>query len=123
MLDLVKLSQMNKHVPQKHTGETDTFPDKINAKTMRKLKARRNHQQRVWFGLGMMGLIGWSVAVPTILGASVGLYLDKHYPHQPSWTLSLLVAGLCLGCFNAWHWVSKEEQAIHEEQQEDNKND
>jgi ATP synthase protein I len=61
-----------------------------------------------------MGLIGWSVALPTLLGAALGLWLDaRHSSH--SWTLSLLVAGLVLGCFNAWHWVFNEEKTIREE--------
>jgi predicted F0F1-ATPase subunit len=37
----------------------------------------------VWFGLGMMGLIGWSVAVPTLLGAALGLWLDSRHPRKP----------------------------------------
>ncbi len=66
----------------------------------------------------MMGLIGWSVAIPTVLGAVLGLWLDKRHMGQHSWTLSLLVAGLLLGCFNAWHWVAKEDRAMREEQEE-----
>ena len=77
----------------------------------------------MWFGLGMMGLIGWSVVVPTLLGAGLGLWLDHHYPGGRSWTLALLVAGLTLGCFNAWHWVSKEDQAMHEELDEKEQGD
>ena len=56
----------------------------------------------------MMGLIGWSVVVPTLLGAALGLWLDMRYPGTHSWTLALLVAGLVIGCLNAWHWVAKE---------------
>jgi ATP synthase protein I len=41
-----------------------TFAEQVGAKAVRKLKARRNPSQ-VWFGLGMMGLIGWSVVIPT----------------------------------------------------------
>ena len=67
----------------------------------------------------MMGLIGWSVAIPTVLGAALGLWLDKRHPGQHSWTLALLVAGLVLGCFNAWHWVAKEDKAMREEQEDD----
>ena len=33
-----------------------------------------------------------------------------------AWTLALLVAGLLIGCWNAWHWVAKEEKAMREEQ-------
>jgi ATP synthase protein I len=73
----------------------------------------------VWFGLGMMGLIGWSVVVPTLLGAALGLWLDKRHPGSHSWTLALLVAGLAIGCLNAWHWVAKEDKAMREEQEDD----
>lgn len=91
----------------------------VGAKAARKLKAQRNAPAGLWFGLGMMGLIGWSVAIPTLLGAAGGMWLDKHYPGGRSWTLALLVAGLVIGCFNAWHWVAKEEKAMREEQEDD----
>jgi len=66
----------------------------IGAKATRKLRAQRHVTRTVWFGLGMMGLIGWSVAIPTLLGALLGLWLDQRYPAGRSWTLALLVAGL-----------------------------
>ena len=91
----------------------------VGAKAARKLKARRNGAQGVWSGLGMMGLIGWSVAIPTLLGAALGLWLDRRYPGQHPWTLALLVAGLAIGCLNAWRWVAKEDQAMRDEQEGD----
>ncbi len=96
-----------------------TLADEIGGKAARKLKARRRGDSGVWFGLGMMGLVGWSVAVPTLLGAALGVWLDTHYPAPHSWTLSLLVVGLVLGCVNAWHWVAKEEKAMKDEQEDD----
>ena len=96
-----------------------TFAEQVGAKAARKMKARRS-RQGVWFGLGMMGLIGWSVVVPTLLGAALGIWLDKYHPGQHSWTLALLVAGLTVGCLNAWHWVAKEDAAMREEQEDHN---
>ncbi len=95
-----------------------TFHREIGAKVERKLKARRNPGQGIWFGLGMMGLIGWSVVVPTLLGAALGIWLDHRYAGSHSWTLALLVAGLTIGCLNAWHWMSKEDKAMREEQED-----
>ncbi|MEO5926455.1 MAG: AtpZ/AtpI family protein [Bryobacteraceae bacterium] len=89
------------------------FSRKVGAKAARKLLARGS-KQGVWFGLGMMGLIGWSVAVPTLLGAALGVWLDNRYPGSHSWTLTLLVIGLVIGCLNAWHWVEKEDKEIQE---------
>ncbi len=61
----------------------------------------------------MFGLIGWSVAGPTCLGALLGIWLDKHHSGGHSWTLALLVAGLCLGSLSGWHWVVKGDREIH----------
>ena len=100
--------------PAQPRDNEPTFAEQVGAKAARKLHARRNAAQGVWFGLGMMGLIGWSVVVPTLLGAAVGFWLDKHHPGRHAWTLALLVAGLVIGCLNAWHWVAKEERAMRE---------
>lgn len=99
--------------------EMSEFSREIGVKAARKLKAQRN-DTGVWFGLGMMGLIGWSVVVPTLLGAALGIWLDDHHHGSHSWTLMLLIIGLVMGCFNAWYWVDKEERAMREQEQEDN---
>jgi ATP synthase protein I len=96
------------------------FSRAVGAKAARKLRARRNSPQGVWFGLGMMGLIGWSVVVPTLAGAALGMSLDNRHPGHYSWTLMLLMVGLVIGCLNAWHWVSKEEKEMGEEQENTN---
>jgi ATP synthase protein I len=101
----------------KNKKDRTAFSREIGAKAVRKLKARRNSTQGVWFGLGMMGLIGWSVVVPTLLGAALGIWLDNRHPGSYSWTLMLLVIGLGIGCLNAWHWVSKEDKEMREEQE------
>ncbi len=91
----------------------------VGRQAARKLKARRDGAPGVWSGLGMMGLVGWSVVVPTLLGAALGMWLDRRHDGMHSWTLALLVAGLTLGCVNAWHWVAKEDRAIHADSGED----
>ena len=91
----------------------NSLADQVGAKADRKQRARQDGTQGVWFGLGMMGLIGWSVVVPTLLGAGLGMWLDTRHPASRSWTLALLVAGLVLGCINAWCWVVKEDRAMH----------
>jgi ATP synthase protein I len=104
--------------PQKTSKKAPTFAAHIGAKAARKLAARRRATPDVWFGLGMMGLIGWSVVVPTLLGAAIGLWLDRRHPGTHSWTLALLMAGLAIGCVNAWHWVSREGEAMREDQED-----
>ncbi|CAN5769343.1 AtpZ/AtpI family protein [soil metagenome] len=113
---------MNDDLSRKAAKDAASLAGQVGAKAHRKLKARRS-TQGVWFGLGMMGLIGWSVVVPTLLGAALGIWLDKVHPGKHGWTLALLMAGLVIGCFNAWHWVAKEDRAMRDAQKDDDAGD
>ena len=73
-----------------------SFAAVIGAKAARKQRARNHLAAGVWFGLGMMGLVGWSVVVPTLFGAGLGIWLDRHHRGRHAWTLVLLMAGLAL---------------------------
>jgi ATP synthase protein I len=92
------------------------FADKVGMRETRRIKARREKGKGVWFGLGMMGAIGWSIAVPTLIGVAIGIWVDKTLPGRISWTLTLLFVGLVLGCINAWYFIKKEQMRIGEEQ-------
>ena len=99
------------------SNKTD-FRQEVDAKVARKLRARGHSGDSVWFGMDVMGLIGWSIVVPTLLGAALGLWVDKHYSSSHSWTLALLMAGLVIGCFNAWSWVARQDAAMRKEQED-----
>lgn len=88
--------------------EAEEVADEIDRKARRRLRARANRRRAVWFGLGMFGLVGWSVAVPTIAGVALGVWLDSRSEGRFSWTLTLMIVGLALGCINAWYWVKRE---------------
>ncbi len=90
----------------------DIFSDEVSRKEKQKLKAQRN-KNSVWFGLGMMGMVGWSVAVPALAGAALGIWLDKTHSQTFSWTLTLLFVGIITGGIIAWYWVLKEDKEIH----------
>ena len=80
----------------------------VTEKAHRKILAREHPRRSDWFGLGMMGLIGWSVAIPLVAGTALGLWIDQHWPSRFSWTLMLLFIGGFLGCLNAWRWMNRE---------------
>ena len=95
-----------------------SFIEKIKRKEKRKLRAQRKKGQGIWFGLGLFGVIGWSVMLPTLIGIAVGIWADRKWPSQISWTLIFLFMGIILGCLNAWYWVEKERKSIEEENEE-----
>jgi ATP synthase protein I len=99
------------------------FSKAVGIQEKRKLRAQRSKARSIWLGLGMLGVIGWSVAVPALLGVGIGIWIDTHFPSRYSWTLMLLLAGVLLGCLNAWHWVANEQKEIREEQENHSKDE
>lgn len=94
--------------PTRPGDRSERLPEEIERRVERRVRARRERGRGVWFGLGMFGLVGWSVAIPTLLGIALGVYLDANHPARFSWTLSLLAVGVTIGCLNAWYWVQQE---------------
>jgi predicted F0F1-ATPase subunit len=71
-------------------------------------KGLLDKKSRHSLGVGYIkyGITGFIIAIPAIIGAVVGDYIDP--PHKNTWTLSLLVAGFLLGFLSAFLWVRKE---------------
>lgn len=90
---------------------------KVGSKAGRKLRAQRDVKRHIWQGLGMMGIVGWSMAVPILLGLALGGWLDNCCAGRYTWTLNLLIVGLLLGCVNVYRWVSKEQRAINDDKE------
>jgi ATP synthase protein I len=104
---------------QKTAGSRQDMEKLLQGKTGRKIRAQKRKSHSLWYGLGMLGLLGWAVGIPTLLGIVLGLWLDANYPGPYSWTLMMMLLGLALGCLNAWFWVKREEKIIEREQRED----
>ncbi len=103
--------------PETTSNDENTFSEEVAKKEKRKLRALKE-KNGVWFGLGMMGMVGWSVAVPALLGAALGIWLDKSYPQSFSWTLTLLTTGIIAGSIIAWSWILKEDKEVHKNNEE-----
>jgi ATP synthase protein I len=102
------------------TKDINEFSKAIAEKEKRKQKALQENSGSIWSGLGMFGMVGWSVAVPTLAGAALGIWLDKKNHQSFSWTLSFLVLGLISGIAIAWSWINKENQTMHQKKDQNN---
>ncbi len=86
----------------------DQASDEINRRAKRMKAARGHRGPSPLRGIGVFGMIGWSVAVPVVGGTFLGIWLDRVAPQSFSWTLTLIVGGVLLGGVLAWRWVQKE---------------
>jgi ATP synthase protein I len=99
--------------PDPETSNPETACDRmlreVSAKQDRMLRAR-SRQDNFWSSLELLGVVGWSVALPTLLGAALGIFVDRRWPTRFSWTVMLLFAGLIFGCTNAWFHMQGKDQ-------------
>ena len=96
--------------PEKGNRNRRKFEQQVQDRSTRKLQARREGDRSIWAGLGLFGMVGWSVIVPTLLGIVLGIWIDRRFPSPYSWTLMLLFVGVVLGCWNAWYWIQREQE-------------
>jgi ATP synthase protein I len=86
----------------------NNLPGAVGKKAIRRIRARRSKDRNIWFGVGMFGVVGWTVAITTVIGVIIGIWMDRTWPGPYSWTLTMLFIGLIIGCLNAWYWIKKE---------------
>lgn len=89
----------------------------VGARAARKRWARRQKDRSLHLGLGALGVVGWSVVVPTLVGVGLGLWVYRRWPGAFLWVLAFLVFGVGLGCWNAWHWLMEEQRMVEIEEE------
>ena len=89
----------------KHEEDEDRFVGEIRRQAER---AGRSRHLTFWQGLGLVGSVGWMVALPAVGGALLGRWIDRRFATGVFWTLSLLVTGLALGSASAWRQIKRE---------------
>ena len=75
------------------------------ARDLDRVSRREPTAASFWRSLSVLGTVGWSVALPTAVGAWLGHRLDQHFTSGVRFTLMLLFVGVTLGCVIAWRAV------------------
>lgn len=90
------------------TEQRDNAGDEIDRRARLMKAAREKPPRSPLRGLGTFGMIGWSIAVPTVGGAFLGLWLDRVAPQVFPWPIALILGGVLVGAMIAWRWIEKE---------------
>jgi ATP synthase protein I len=63
---------------------------------------RENTHQSFWKWVGLLGMVGWPIAITTVGGVLLGHYLDVRFGTGLQFALLLLTVGVTAGCYIAW---------------------
>ena len=65
----------------------------------------RDGEPNVARRLGQIGVLGWIIVMPMLVGVFAGRWLDGRFQSGLFWTAPLLMLGAALGCWSAWKWM------------------
>lgn len=88
-----------KNVPSNH--HRGDVPKAIKRDFSRHGRREQGHRS-FWQSLGVLGMVGWPIALASVGGAWLGRYLDDRWGTGVQFTLMLLTVGVILGSFTAW---------------------
>lgn len=88
--------------------EGERLAEAVRTRQARRERARREGERSLGQNLAMVGVLGWTIVLPTLAGVFAGRWLDRSLATGVFWTLGLLVVGLTVGCTLAWKRIHGE---------------
>jgi ATP synthase protein I len=88
--------------PEEGPDHPERLDEAVRTRRERLARWQREGERSIGQNLAMIGVLGWTVVTPTLIGVFAGRWLDRELAAGIFWTLGLLVAGLALGCTLAW---------------------
>lgn len=60
--------------------------------------------------LGQIGILGWAIVLPTLLGLALGHWLDRTFGTRVFFSAPLLMIGAAIGFWSAWKWMHRQQR-------------
>lgn len=79
----------------------------VRQQWQRQLRSRREGEPSLLGQLASVGVLGWVLVVPTLLGIALGRLLDAQWHTGITFTAALLLLGVVLGGWSAWRWIHR----------------
>jgi ATP synthase protein I len=79
-----------------------SLDDAVRLRRERRERGRRNGERSLAQNLAMVGVLGWTIVVPGLLGILLGRWLDGRLGTGIVFTSALVFIGLGVGCALAW---------------------
>lgn len=104
-------------MPEDHPGPEPGLPSsnrrfiaRVAAREARLVRRKKEGPRNFLRSAALVGVIGWTVVLPMLIGIAIGRWLDHKWPGRASWTITLLIVGLVLGCAGAWSRIRREQE-------------
>ncbi|GAB5097995.1 AtpZ/AtpI family protein [Caballeronia sp. HLA56] len=76
--------------------------------TEREREAREEPEPSLGARLGQIGILGWTIVMPTLLALLLGRWLDRRFGTGVFFSAPLLMIGAAAGLWFAWKWMHRQ---------------
>jgi len=91
--------------PETDPDERDPLVQRVRRHEERDRRRQREGEPSVARRLAQIGVLGWIIVTPMLIGVFAGRWLDQWFGSGLFCTAPLLMIGLALGCWSAWKWM------------------
>ena len=92
--------------PGTEPEEQDPLVKGVRLRGERRQRWLREGEPSVARSLAQIGVLGWIIVVPMLIGIYVGHWMDHQFYTGLFWTAPVLMLGVAFGCWSAWKWMN-----------------
>jgi len=86
----------------------DKMGEAVNRAARRADAARREREPSFAARLGQIGVLGWAIVTPILMGVLLGRWLDRSFATGVFFTAPLIMLGAAAGLWTAWRWMHRQ---------------
>ena len=86
----------------------DGMADAVRKQCERQQRWLKEGEPSVARFVGQIGVLGWIIVVPTLIGLFIGRWLDHKFGTGIFWSAPLLLVGVVIGYWSAWRWMHRQ---------------
>ncbi len=99
---------MNPSTVEPERGISDSMADAVRKRQERRKEWVNEGEPSMARFVGQIGVLGWIIVTPTLIGLFVGRWLDHKFGTGIFWSAPLLLLGVVVGYWSAWRWMHKQ---------------
>lgn len=88
--------------------ETDRLAEAARRSEQRERMRRETPEPSLGSRLGQIGILGWAIVTPMLLGVVLGRLADRHFDSGVFFTAPAILIGAVIGFHAAWKWMHRQ---------------
>ncbi|WP_436644284.1 AtpZ/AtpI family protein [Microbaculum sp. FT89] len=92
----------------KHPNGSGKLADAARRAAARTEEGRETPEPSLGMRFGQIGILGWTIVVPTLVGLFAGRWLDRVFETGVFFSAPLLMLGAAFGFWSAWRWMHRQ---------------